>query len=130
MLFSASVTPSGKVEGAGGRAVRQRHASGSASASNPNETANAASVFVCAAGDIHGAIGRFYDDVLAFQTRLGVRFDWVLHVGDFGIWPDPQKIDRGTRYRDGVDRDTRGELLRRGVQSTVVVRSSRATSLG
>jgi hypothetical protein len=44
MLFSASVTPSGKAEGAGGRAVRPRHASGSASASNPNETANAAAL--------------------------------------------------------------------------------------
>jgi hypothetical protein len=59
-------------------------------------------VFICAAGDIHGAIGRLYDDVLAFETRLGVRFDWVLHVGDFGIWPDPQKIDRGTRNHDGA----------------------------
>ena len=31
--------------------------------------------------------GRYsYDDVLAFETSLGKRFDWVLHVGDFGIW--------------------------------------------
>jgi predicted phosphodiesterase len=60
------------------------------------------SVLICAAGDIHGAIERFYHDVLAFEAALGVRFDWVLHVGDFGIWPDPEKIDRGTRSHDGA----------------------------
>jgi hypothetical protein len=38
-------------------------------------------------GDIHGAMDRLYDDVLAFEEALGVRFDYVLHVGDFGIWP-------------------------------------------
>ncbi len=59
-------------------------------------------MFICAAGDIHGAIGRLYDDVLAFETSLGVRFDWVLHVGDFGIWPDPQRIDRAARDHDGA----------------------------
>ena len=42
-------------------------------------------VLICAAGDIHGAISRFYDDVLSFEISLGVTFDWVLHVGDFGI---------------------------------------------
>jgi predicted phosphodiesterase len=60
------------------------------------------SVLICAAGDIHGAMERLYDDVLAFEAALGSRFDWVLHVGDFGIWPDPEKIDRGTRNHDGA----------------------------
>ncbi len=59
-------------------------------------------VLICAAGDIHGAIERLYDDVLAFEAALGARFDWVLHVGDFGIWPDPEKIDRGTRNHEGA----------------------------
>jgi len=40
-------------------------------------------MFICAAGDIHGAMDRLYDDVLAFEEALGVRFDCVLHVGDF-----------------------------------------------
>ena len=31
-------------------------------------------VIVCAAGDIHGAIDRLYDEVLAFEESLGVRF--------------------------------------------------------
>jgi hypothetical protein len=48
-------------------------------------------VLICAAGDIHGAIERLYDDVLGFEAVLSVRFDWVLHVGDFGIWPDPER---------------------------------------
>jgi hypothetical protein len=30
------------------------------------------------------------------------RGDWVLHVGDFGVWPDPERIDRATRYHDGA----------------------------
>ncbi len=60
------------------------------------------SVLICAAGDIHGAIERLYDDVLAFEAALGARFEWVLHVGDFGIWPDPEKIDRGTRNHGGA----------------------------
>lgn len=59
-------------------------------------------MLICAAGDIHGAINRFYDDVLTFEISLGAAFDWVLHVGDFGIWPDPERIDRGTRNHDGA----------------------------
>jgi len=56
----------------------------------------------CAAGDIHGALDRLYDDVLAFEVALGVRFDWVLHVGDFGVWPDPNRIDGATKRHDGA----------------------------
>ncbi len=58
-------------------------------------------MLICAAGDIHGAINRFYEDVLAFEKTLGSTFDWVLHVGDFGIWSDPARIDRATRNHDG-----------------------------
>jgi len=59
-------------------------------------------MFICAAGDIHGALARLYDDVLAFEIQLGVRFDWVLQVGDFGIWPDPLNIGRASRNHDGA----------------------------
>jgi len=59
-------------------------------------------MILCAAGDIHGAIDRFYADVLAFEVELGVRFDHVLHVGDFGIWPDAQRVDKATRNHDGA----------------------------
>jgi hypothetical protein len=59
-------------------------------------------MFICAAGDIHGAMDRLYDDVLAFEESLGVRFDCVLHVGDFGVWPDPNRVDKATRNHDGA----------------------------
>jgi uncharacterized protein YeaO (DUF488 family) len=56
----------------------------------------------CAAGDIHGALDRLYEDVLAFEATLAVRFAWALHVGDFGVWPDPDRIDKATRSHDGA----------------------------
>ena len=59
-------------------------------------------MILCAAGDTHGALDRFYDAVLAFEVHLGATFDHVLHVGDFGIWPDPDRIDRATRRHDGA----------------------------
>lgn len=63
-------------------------------------------MLICAAGDIHGSMERFCDDLPAFETALSARFDWVLHVGDFGIWPDPEKIDRGTRNHDSAGEET------------------------
>ena len=59
-------------------------------------------MFICAAGDTHGAIDKMYDDVLAFEGALGARFEWVLHVGDFGIWPDPNRVDAATRRHGGA----------------------------
>lgn len=57
---------------------------------------------ICAAGDVHGALSRLYEDVLAFEVRLGIRFDYVLQVGDFGIWPDAGRIDRAARKHEGA----------------------------
>ena len=59
-------------------------------------------MLICAAGDIHGAMERMYEDVLAFEAVLGLRFEWVLHVGDFGVWPDASRIDKATRKHDGA----------------------------
>ncbi len=59
-------------------------------------------MIICAAGDIHGAVDRLYADVLEFEGALGVRFEWVLQVGDFGIWPDANRIDRATRNHEGA----------------------------
>lgn len=59
-------------------------------------------MIICAAGDTHGLLDRLYGDVLAFEDSLGVRFAWVLHVGDFGIWPDPGRIDGASRRHDGA----------------------------
>jgi hypothetical protein len=58
-------------------------------------------MLTCAAGDTHGALDRFSDDLLAFEADLGGRFAQVLHVGDFGIWPDPARVDRATRDHEG-----------------------------
>ncbi len=38
----------------------------------------------------------------SFEVALGVRFQWVLHVGDFGVWPDAERIDRATRDHEGA----------------------------
>jgi Icc-related predicted phosphoesterase len=59
-------------------------------------------VILCVAGDIHGGLDRMYAGVLAFEAALSVRFDWVLHVGDFGVWPDPSRIDGATRRHEGA----------------------------
>jgi predicted phosphodiesterase len=56
----------------------------------------------CVAGDAHGRLNEMYDDVLAFERHLGLRFDAVLHVGDFGIWPNAASLDRATREHDGA----------------------------
>jgi predicted phosphodiesterase len=59
-------------------------------------------MLICVAGDIHGAMDRLYQDVLAFEASLAIRFDYVLHVGDFGVWPDPSRVDKATRRHDGA----------------------------
>jgi predicted phosphodiesterase len=61
-----------------------------------------ASMLVCAAGDIHGALDRLYADVTAFEASIGACFDWILHVGDFGVWPDRERVDSATRKHDGA----------------------------
>jgi hypothetical protein len=59
-------------------------------------------VILCAAGDIHGGLDQMYEQVLAFEAELGVRFAWVLHVGDLGVWPDARRIDGATKRHDGA----------------------------
>jgi Icc-related predicted phosphoesterase len=76
------------------------HADSQNAGAKPNEFGSA--MIICAAGDIHGAIDRLYQDVLAFEATLGIRFDYVLQVGDFGVWPDPTRIDKATRRHDGA----------------------------
>lgn len=59
-------------------------------------------MIICVAGDIHGAIDRLYADVADFERALGATFGWVLQVGDFGVWPDPLRIDSATRKHGGA----------------------------
>lgn len=62
---------------------------------------------VCVAGDTHGELDRLYDIVDALERSSGRAVDLVLQVGDFGVWPDPQRLDEATR-RHG----DRGEFRR------------------
>lgn len=59
-------------------------------------------MILCAAGDTHGALDRLYQEVADFEKALRVRFEALLHVGDFGIWPDPERVDRATRNHEGA----------------------------
>lgn len=59
-------------------------------------------MILCAAGDIHGGLDHMYEQLLEFEAALGVRFAWLLHVGDFGAWPDPARIDGATKRHDGA----------------------------
>jgi hypothetical protein len=59
-------------------------------------------MLICAAGVVYGARDRRCQDVFAFEASPGVRFDHVLHVSDFDIWPDPRRFDKATRHHDGV----------------------------
>jgi predicted phosphodiesterase len=82
-------------------------------------------MFICAAGDIHEAMERLYEDVLAFEALLGVRFDYVLHVGDFGIWPDPDRVDKATRQHGGAGDFPRWLEDRRAVpRSTIFIKGN------
>ncbi len=58
-------------------------------------------MILCASGDIHGSLNRFASDLLAFEEKLGVRFEHVLNVGDVGIWPDRRRMDKATRNHGG-----------------------------
>ncbi len=57
---------------------------------------------LCAAGDAHGRLDRMYGKIATFEAVLGTEFAWVLHVGDFGIWPDPARVDRATQRHGGA----------------------------
>lgn len=43
-----------------------------------------------------------YRDLAAFEAALGRRFDYVPHVGDFGVWGEPQRVDAATRRHGGA----------------------------
>jgi hypothetical protein len=45
---------------------------------------------------------RLYGDVLDLEGALGTTFAWVLHVGDFGVWPNSDRIDKASWKHDGA----------------------------
>ena len=55
------------------------------------------------AGDIFGRIHELYDRVFALEAKLGVRADWVLQTGNFGVFPDSLRADAHIRRQGGLD---------------------------
>ena len=53
---------------------------------------------ICAAGDVHGRIDKFYRSIKKFESELKINFDAVLQVGDFGIWIDENYHDGVTKF--------------------------------
>jgi predicted phosphodiesterase len=82
-------------------------------------------MLICAAGDTHGKIDRLYAEVTAFERSLGRSFDVVLHVGDFGIWPDPTRVDRATRmHGDAGDFSAWYAKRRRAPHRTIFIKGN------
>lgn len=53
---------------------------------------------LCFVGDLHGCI---YDMIKMLPIeREGI--DAIISVGDFGIWPDPSKVDKKTREKGSI----------------------------
>jgi len=48
------------------------------------------------AGEIDGDIVNFYEKIKVHQP------EWCLCTGSFGTWPDPRRVDRGTRQSVGA----------------------------
>ena len=59
-------------------------------------------MILCAAGDVHGKIHLLYENIRRFEAHLGVTFAGVLQVGDLGIWPYADRVDRATRNHGGA----------------------------
>ncbi len=57
---------------------------------------------ICAAGDVHGRIDKFYGCVKKFESELKINFDVILQVGDFGIWIDADYHDGVTKFHSGT----------------------------
>ena len=57
---------------------------------------------ICAAGDVHGRIDKFYRCIKKFESELETNFDVVLQVGDFGIWIDGNYHDGVTKFHKGT----------------------------
>lgn len=57
---------------------------------------------ICVAGDVHGRLEIFYNNVSDFESKLGICFDVVLQVGDFGIWIDDKNSDGITKIHNGT----------------------------
>ncbi len=69
-------------------------------------------MLIAVAGDTHGDIDLLYECVDALEREAGRAVDLVLQVGDFGVWPDPERLDEATRKHG--DRGIYRQFLQRG----------------
>ena len=53
--------------------------------------------------------------VEALEAQLERRFDLVVQVGDFGVWPDPDRVDEATRRHGGAGDFPRWLASKRGM---------------
>lgn len=57
-------------------------------------------MIICISGDVHGKISDLYKTIEKFESMLGVKFDALLQVGDFGIWIDEKRHDGITKLHN------------------------------
>lgn len=57
-------------------------------------------MIILLSGAVYGQINRFYDKVLQIEKEIGAQADWVLQTGNFGVYPDPDKISATMRERE------------------------------
>lgn len=53
-------------------------------------------------GDTHGWLDLMVEKALAWQERTGLELDYIFQVGDFGIWPSPETVDKATAKHAGA----------------------------
>jgi hypothetical protein len=55
-------------------------------------------MILCLVGAVRGEIAKTYQRIQSHNLPI----DWLLCTGSFGTWPDPAKIDRATKNREGA----------------------------
>lgn len=50
--------------------------------------------------DSFGRLSDLYKKIEEQVQWKGTAPDWVIHVGSFGVWPDPKRVNRATRLKD------------------------------
>lgn len=48
-------------------------------------------------GDTHGNINLMFQKAADWELRTGVHLDFLVQVGDFGVWPNPESVDEMSR---------------------------------
>jgi len=68
-------------------------------------------------GPIFGQLDKFQEAILSTEKKIGVKAEWVLNTGNFGIWPDPMRAGRAVKKHGGA-----GDFQRYYLHSTPLIR--------